>query len=79
MKYICKICEYGTNNKSNYNRHLKTKKHKNNSEINCGCGKKYKTRTGLWKHKKICNHGMKLKIMELEKQMQNIEQRSIIE
>ena len=66
MKFLCKICEYGTKNKSNYNRHLKTRKHKKNSEFNCGCGKKYKTRTGMWKHKKMCNYGMKLKIIELE-------------
>ena len=25
MKYICKLCNYESNNKSNYNRHLKTK------------------------------------------------------
>ena len=59
MKYLCKICEYKTNNKSNFNRHLKSKKHIKNSEIACECGKIYKTQNGLWKHKKICNYNMK--------------------
>ena len=75
MKYICKLCNYESNNKSNYNRHLKTKKHKSNcenkceeiSENMCECGKLYKTRTGLWKHRKKCSYNMQLKIIELEK------------
>ena len=67
MKYICKICEYDTNHKSNFNRHLKTKKHMNMAKLNCMCGKKYKTKNGLWKHKKNCGYNMQLKIMELEK------------
>ena len=62
----CKICDYICYKKQHYNQHLLTKKHKNN-EINsvenkivekifdCDCGKKYKDRTGLWKHKKTCN------------------------
>ena len=62
----CKICDYICYKKQHYNQHLLTKKHKTN-EINCvenkivdkmfdcDCGKKYKDRTGLWKHKKICN------------------------
>ena len=25
--------------------------------FDCGCGKKYKERTGLWKHQKVCNWG----------------------
>ncbi len=47
-------------------RHLLTDKHKNAiletkkakkgyDEISCECGKIYKTKSGLWKHKKICN------------------------
>ena len=62
----CKICDYICYKKQHYNQHLLTNKHKKN-EINwvdkkivknifdCDCGKKYKDRTGLWKHKKTCN------------------------
>jgi len=35
MKYICKICNYSTIDKSNYGQHIKTKKHiKNNKNMN---------------------------------------------
>ena len=65
MKYICEKCEYKTNNKYDYKKHLGTAKHKldnniaNKSQINifeCICGKIYKYNTGLYKHKKKCNY-----------------------
>jgi len=61
----CKICDYLCYKKQHFKQHLLTNKHKTN-EINnvdkkivsknydCECGKKYKDRTGLWKHKKTC-------------------------
>jgi hypothetical protein len=65
--YECKICDYTTSRKSQYDRHLSTDKHKNrekstnfnicqqkSSEYICECGKAYKERTGLYKHKKHC-------------------------
>ena len=65
MKYICEKCEYKTNNKYDYKKHLGTAKHNmdnnivNKSQINsfeCMCGKVYKYNTGLYKHKKKCNY-----------------------
>ena len=70
------MCKYETNNKSNFNRHLKSKKHKKNNEIVCECGKLYKTQNGLWKHKKKCNYNMRLKIIELEKQNKLMEKKA---
>jgi hypothetical protein len=78
VKYSCESCYYITTNKTDYFRHLKTKKHlkqisrkqnvnkiffntektkKNANTILeiCECGKNFKTRGGLWKHKKKCN------------------------
>ena len=71
INYECKICDYITCRKSQYNRHLDTEKHKNNSistiintkvqqssliQHKCiNCDKIYKERTGLWKHNKKCN------------------------
>jgi hypothetical protein len=62
----CKICDYVCYKKQHFKQHLLTNKHKIN-EINnvenkivnknydCECGKKYKDRSGLWKHKKTCD------------------------
>ncbi len=69
--FECKICDYKTSRKSQYNRHILTLKHEHNvksticqqistefgsksSNFTCECGKNYKERTGLWRHKKIC-------------------------
>ena len=61
--FKCKLCSYLTNRSYNYKKHCKTKKHieniKNKSEyniFNCFCGKQYKSRSGLWRHKKTCNY-----------------------
>lgn len=73
--FYCECCHYSTSRKSQYERHLITRKHKlatngNNLELksseeknekneniifNCECGKIYKDRTGLWRHKKKCS------------------------
>lgn len=61
-KYFCSKCDYYTNKTSSYNKHLLTRKHietintnvaTNNCECNI-CNKTYKSRVGLWKHKKTC-------------------------
>ena len=69
-KYECKICDYYTSRRSQYDRHLSTTKHKKakkstfcqrkSTKINqkssrhiCECGKEYKERSGLWRHKKL--------------------------
>jgi hypothetical protein len=60
-KYICEKCDYITCRKSQYERHLQTKKHKNNIMDNkkvhfCECEKTYKYLSGLSKHKKHCSY-----------------------
>ena len=69
-KFHCDVCDYHTSRKSQFDRHNSTEKHKNqpitifSNEIvpksstffSCNCGKKYKDRSGLWRHKKICNN-----------------------
>jgi len=66
-KYNCKKCDYHSNNKKDFNKHLATAKHKrgqmDNEKIpknplphySCAeCGKKYMWSSGLSKHKKKC-------------------------
>jgi hypothetical protein len=64
-KYHCKRCDYITSHLSHWKKHCKTKKHiGNNGNIMetqkvpyyvCSiCGKKYKTRSGIFKHSQSC-------------------------
>jgi len=65
-KFECIKCEYKTNNKYNYDKHLLTLKHsqkqietKTNEKvvyIYCDCNQRFQTRSGLWKHKKQCKY-----------------------
>jgi len=66
-KYKCETCDFTCSKQSNYNIHINTIKHKNqqNQQITCQkvplryeceCGKLYKERTGLWRHKQKCNY-----------------------
>jgi len=70
-KFVCYICDYTTNRKSSYDKHLFTAKHIKLTQINKNdnkscekvanyyncliCDKQFKSRVGLWKHKKKCN------------------------
>ena len=69
-KFICEKCDFVCSKKSNYVNHLLTLKHQkddaddvlddaNSPKIAalyfCECGKEYKHRQGLWKHKKLCD------------------------
>ena len=75
FKYSCEKCDYYTNKKSQYNRHLKTKKHNDTNDtlydtkkrsFRCECGKTYKYHTGLSRHKKTCTHIHQKTVVEPE-------------
>ena len=71
-KYTCTVCDYYTCKTSSYNKHITTAKHlrmTNNEENNtnvatnstnhvCDCGKTYRYRQGLFKHRMTCNYTM---------------------
>ena len=82
MKYICKLCDYETTNKSNYNKHLKSNTHHKNNPTEgekildkneCSCGKLFSFPSGLSRHKKTCN-GINLneEIITLKKQVEQM-------
>ena len=70
QEYYCKICDFITSNKNDFNRHLTTQKHIRNglatysnilstektpNAFKCDeCQKLYQDRSGLWRHKKKC-------------------------
>ena len=65
--YNCECCDYKCSNKTNFNKHLTTRRHVNNyNELHkigekyarqyaCECGKIYKYRQGLHAHRKNCD------------------------
>ena len=67
--FYCKSCNFTSSKESNYLNHVLTRKHKNQHKINilknaissldnanvCVCGKLYKERSGLWRHRKKCS------------------------
>jgi hypothetical protein len=65
-KYVCSFCSISCAKKTEWNRHINTKKHKINEKgengdekstaFACKCGKKYKDRSGLWRHEKKCSY-----------------------
>ena len=65
-KYFCSKCDYYTNKTSSYNKHLTTNKHLkevneivSNDIFECNsCNRIYKSRVGLWKHKKVCKESV---------------------
>ena len=68
MKFSCEKCGYSTDTKFCFENHKKSKTHiqKEKNEFvenyECKiCNKKYKSRVGLWKHKKICEEEKKRK------------------
>tara|TARA_E500000178_G_scaffold343348_1_gene389993 strand:- start:71 stop:937 length:867 start_codon:yes stop_codon:yes gene_type:complete len=65
FKYNCEFCNYNTNKKTDYNKHLLTRKHilstnvdnskmKKDLFICNNCGRSYKFRNSYWYHKKTC-------------------------
>jgi len=71
VHFNCDLCHFITNNKNDFTRHTLTTKHKtrllhgvnateklkkNHQAFSCDCGKEYKDRGGLWRHKKKCTY-----------------------
>jgi hypothetical protein len=66
--FYCKDCDYICSKYQHFKQHKMTKKHKNNvfnnvensdnqtdnEKLICVCGKVYRDRSGLWRHKKNC-------------------------
>ena len=63
-KFVCKKCNFKSDSKKDYTRHLLTRKHKNKrgtiiyplSFVCDECHKLFHTRSGLWKHRAKCNY-----------------------
>ena len=85
-KYQCVFCDFISINKSDYKRHLSTDKHKRltnankNTEISenqvftCNCGRIYKHKSSLSKHKSKCQYNLDLVIKTENKEHENKEE-----
>ena len=74
--YFCEICDYSTKLKKDYSKHLLTRKHRKSTillpeipinpctHFQCICGKIYKERTGLWRHKQKCTKNDDVKTVD---------------
>ena len=74
--FSCVTCNYTTSNSKDYNKHLLTRKHRKSTillpeipinpctHFQCICGKIYKERTGLWRHKQKCTKNDDVKTVD---------------
>ena len=82
LVFVCKVCDYNTCKKSDFDKHLSTRKHdgmvtmetmetKKSQKVAqhnmCNkCKKVYNTRSGLWKHMKICDYITNVSVLSSE-------------
>ena len=59
--FLCEKCKYKTSNKKDYEKHILTRKHIDETNLKqkvpnlaCDCNKVFNSRTTLWRHKKKC-------------------------
>ena len=74
-EYNCVACQFKTDSKFNFNRHIKTKKHIKNTEDKskkniCYCGKNYKFLSGLSRHKNFCPTAINMNL-KIERETEN--------
>jgi len=82
LDFYCEKCDYSTSRKSSLDRHFLTAKHQmddkkvqkgarleisNAEKFVCGCGKTYKFRQGLFRHKKSCLSESNKELIEIVK------------
>jgi hypothetical protein len=70
-KYTCENCDFNTNNKTIYSKHLQSKKHKRHINIKIeykypctSCSKKYNSRTSINLHKQKCQKQLVCSVIE---------------
>ena len=78
-EFSCEICDYVTSRKSNYRKHLFTKKHqmltnanKKVAKFRCVCGKAYAQRSSLSRHHRACEPRMAKLFKDMEEAQEQI-------
>ena len=82
-RFVCNSCDFKCYMKCDWDRHIIRPKHLNAAEgnhkinkklkktYNCDCSKTFMSKSGLWKHKKVCNQQVNIK-EEVEKESDEI-------
>jgi hypothetical protein len=86
-KYKCNVCDYVTSRKSQYERHINTRKHIMTSNglhlgtnnYTCECGKEYSCRQNLYRHKQHCDVMKEDKITSIPIESQQFDTSLIVE
>ena len=92
FRFVCQSCDFKCYMKCDWERHIIRPKHINMVEgnqkeiknlkktyyFNCDCGKKFISKSGLWKHKKVCNKNTIINIVDEEEEVIQ-EENTIIE
>lgn len=80
-KFNCEKCDFHSNNKKDYKKHLQTNKHNDididNTSYKCICGKVYKYSSGLYRHKKTCNYENMTPLGKMDKKWINMDKNGI--
>ena len=72
--FECKKCNYSTKNKSHFDKHLATKKHKNMFKC-LNCNLQLCSKSSYYRHKKECNISLIEKIENINNKIISIENR----
>jgi hypothetical protein len=76
FKYICKKCNFCSNRRSHFEKHLLTKKHmhKKKHDYVCICGKNYKHRSSLNIHRQKCEQSTQVILTQINNKLTNLQQ-----
>lgn len=70
--FTCIHCDYATYNQSNFNTHLMSIRHRDNTEFKCHfCGSYYKHQCNLYRHQKRCYCSPKNFVKEINENIQH--------
>ena len=82
-EFCCELCDYVTSRKSNYQKHLLTKKHEMLTNANmkvakhiCACGRAYAQRSSLSRHQRTCKCRLTKLFKDVEDAQQQIKELS---
>ena len=81
QNFYCEKCDYKCSKKSDFKKHLDSKKHNatkcyinaTENSLTCGCGKKYKHSSSFYRHKKNCKKNSEIEEFEKNKKIQKNE------